>query len=87
MSDTQHIGERDFSGLPPDERAARYRDLADMHLRLGGAALVAEARAAHLELAALWTRLATQAELQGRYSAERSGGAAAETSVVARPSA
>ena len=66
MSDTQHNGSADLSALPATERAARYRELADMHLRLGGAALVEEARAAHLELAALWTRLASQAELPER---------------------
>jgi len=67
MSDTQHIDELDLSGLPSSERAARYRELADMHLRLGQAAILAEARASHLELAALWTRLAAQAV---RHSAE-----------------
>lgn len=87
MSDTQHIGEGDFSGLPPGERAARYRELADMHLRLGGAALVEEARAAHLELAALWTRLATQAELQVHHGMERLSEAALDASRAERPSA
>ncbi|HEX3701384.1 MAG TPA: hypothetical protein VHV27_12010 [Phenylobacterium sp.] len=54
----------DLSALPPAERARRYRQLADMHLQLVGEALVEEARAAHLELAGLWTRLATQADHQ-----------------------
>ncbi|MDB5494833.1 MAG: hypothetical protein JWP86_2170 [Phenylobacterium sp.] len=51
-----------MTGLSPTERAAHYRELADMHLQLGQGAVVAEARASHLELAALWTRLAAQAE-------------------------
>lgn len=54
----------DVSGLPPDERARRYRELADRHLRLGSRMTSADATAAHLELAALWTRLATEAERQ-----------------------
>jgi hypothetical protein len=62
MSETQHIGAADYSGLPAAQRAARYRELAEMHLSLGGAAMAEEARAAHLELAALWTRLASQAD-------------------------
>jgi len=61
MSDTSHT-DADCSGLPATERAARYRELAAMHLKLSGAAMVEEARAAHLELAALWTRLASQAD-------------------------
>jgi hypothetical protein len=64
MSATPHSDLLDLSGLPSSERAARYRELADMHLRLGQAAILAEARASHLELAALWTRLAAQAERQ-----------------------
>ncbi|MDB5476925.1 MAG: hypothetical protein JWP49_2436 [Phenylobacterium sp.] len=58
----------DLSGLPPAERAAAYRALADMHLQLGQDA-AAEAGAAHLELAALWTRLAAQAEHQAAVAA------------------
>jgi hypothetical protein len=64
MSETPHSDLLDLSGLPSCERAARYRELADLHLRLGQAAILAEARASHLELAALWTRLAAQAERQ-----------------------
>ncbi len=62
MSDTQHSDLGDLTAQPPSERAARYRELADMHLRLGQSAAAPEARAAHLELAALWTRLAAQAD-------------------------
>ena len=74
MSDTQHSSSRlgpaigvdagpaDLSALPPAERAARYRELAKMHLGFAGRAAIADARAAHLELAALWTRLAAQAD-------------------------
>ncbi|THD79436.1 MAG: hypothetical protein E7812_10240 [Phenylobacterium sp.] len=56
----------DLSGLPPGERAKHYRELSDMHRLLAGEAPGGEARAAHLELAALWTRLASQAEHQAR---------------------
>lgn len=62
MSDTQHFDGNDITTLPPAQRAAHYRTLADRHLRLGEAAGLAEARASNLELAALWTRLAAQAE-------------------------
>jgi len=60
----------DLSGLPAAERAAAYRALADMHLKLGQRA-AAEAGASHLELAALWTRLAAQAEHQAAAAAEQ----------------
>lgn len=66
MSDTQHNGPQDLELLPPAQRAARYRELADMHLTLGQQAKVAEARASHLELAGLWTRLAASAERQAK---------------------
>lgn len=69
MSDTQHTVLLDVSGLPPAERARRYRELADRHLRLGQRMISAEASAAHLELAALWTRLATEAERQAHVDA------------------
>jgi hypothetical protein len=61
MSGTQHSEVGDLSGLPADERARRYRELAHMHVGMSEGA-VAEARTAHLELAALWMRLAAQAE-------------------------
>jgi hypothetical protein len=83
MSETPHFGPVDASALPARDRAERYRALATQHLELGKAALVAEARAAHLELAALWTRLATQAEHQ--ISEGRSAEPAATTG--AQPSA
>jgi len=51
-----------MTGLSPTARAAHYRELVEMHLRLGRATTLAEARASHLELAALWTRLAAQAD-------------------------
>lgn len=62
MSDTQHSDMADVTGLAPADRARRYRDLADMHLKLAASASAPEARASHLELAALWTRLAAQAD-------------------------
>jgi hypothetical protein len=71
MSDTSHSVMADLSGLPPAERAGRYRELADMHLQLAGEAQGGEARAAHLELSALWTRLATQAEHQAQNRGSR----------------
>ena len=63
MSDTQHTPS-ELSERPAEERAERYRKLADMHLRLGRKTAIADARASHLELAALWTRLAAQATHQ-----------------------
>jgi hypothetical protein len=68
MSGTRHTASLDLSGLPPAERAAAYRALADRHLMLGQAGGL-EAGAAHLELAALWTRLAAQAEHQATATA------------------
>ena len=62
MSDTQHSFAFDAEGVSSAGRAAHYRELADMHLKLGQKTASAEARASHLELAALWTRLAAQAE-------------------------
>jgi len=62
MSDTQHSFAFDAEGVSPERRAAHYRGLADMHLKLGQDTASADARASHLELAALWTRLAAQAE-------------------------
>ena len=62
MSDSQLSDGGDVTGLSPTARAAHYRELADMHLQLGQATTFAEARASHLELAALWTRLAAQAD-------------------------
>ena len=73
MSDTSHSVMADLSDLPPAERAGRYRECADMHLRLAEEAQAGEARAAHLELAALWTRLATQAEHQASRRSARAG--------------
>jgi hypothetical protein len=64
MSETPHFGPIDPSAQPARERADRYRALAAQHVALGKAAPGAEARAAHLELAALWTRLSAQAEHQ-----------------------
>lgn len=65
MSGTQQSSApEEFSRRPGAERAARYRELADMHLRYGEQAHDPAARASHLELAALWTRLAAQAEHQ-----------------------
>jgi hypothetical protein len=66
MSATQHNGQAPdaeaLTLLPPAQRAARYRELTEMHLALAQQATLPEARAAHLELAALWTRLAAQAD-------------------------
>lgn len=62
MSDTQHSFAFDAEGVSSEGRAAHYRELADMHLKLGQATASPEARASHLELAALWTRLAAQAD-------------------------
>ena len=73
MSDTPHSAMADLSDLPPGERARRYREFAEMHLHLGGEAQAEQARAAHLELASLWTRLATQADRQARDRAPQGG--------------
>jgi hypothetical protein len=67
MSDTQHRAQVDDlpwdpEGRPAAGRAAHYRELAAMHLELGQESRSPEARAAHLELAGLWTRLAAQAD-------------------------
>jgi len=48
--------------LPPRERAARYRDLAQAQCELAEASELPEIRATHLELAAMWSRLAEEAE-------------------------
>lgn len=64
MSETPHFGPVDPSTLPARERADHYRALAVQHVRLSRAAAGEEARAAHLELAALWMRLTAQAERQ-----------------------
>ena len=64
MSDTQHSAFVDLQDQPPAARAAHYRELADMHLQAAQTAAASEARASHLELAALWTRLAAQADHQ-----------------------
>lgn len=66
MSDTPQIAGGDPGDLPPASRAAHYRDLADRHLSLAGVTAAADARAAHLELAALWTRLAGEADRQAK---------------------
>jgi hypothetical protein len=52
----------DFGGLPPDQRAAGYRELARNHMRIAEASEHPGARVSHLELASLWTRLAEEAE-------------------------
>jgi hypothetical protein len=49
-------------GLPPWQRAARYRDLAASQLEMAGRAKLPEISSAHLELAAMWTRLAEEAD-------------------------
>jgi hypothetical protein len=64
MSETPHFGPVDFPAPPAGERADRYRALAAQHVDLSRVAPGDEARAAHLELAALWTRLAAQAQHQ-----------------------
>ena len=48
--------------LSPRQRAAGYRNLAASQLALAGRARLPEIRATHLELAAMWTRLAEEAE-------------------------
>jgi hypothetical protein len=53
----------DMGGLSPRERAAHYRALAAAQLELGGRA-EAEIASTHFELAAMWTRLAEEAERQ-----------------------
>jgi hypothetical protein len=73
MSDSRHSPSLDLSGLPPAERAKCYRELAEMHLRLGQQAS-ADTSASHLELAALWTRLAAQAEHQASGDAAHAAG-------------
>lgn len=70
MSESQHRDLGDLSNLPPQERARHYRELADMHLSRAQATPMDEARAAHLELAALWTRLASQADHQAELMAK-----------------
>jgi hypothetical protein len=52
----------EFGGLPADQRAAGYRELARTHVKIAQAAEALEVRASHLELASLWTRLAEEAE-------------------------
>ena len=62
MSNLQQSEPGDISRLPPEQRAQRYRRLADMHLRFAEQVHDAGMQAAHLELASLWTRLAAAAE-------------------------
>jgi hypothetical protein len=52
----------EFGGLPADERAAGYRELARTHMKIAEAAEALELRVSHLQLASLWTRLAEEAE-------------------------
>jgi hypothetical protein len=66
VSDTQHIGDGDLAHLTASERAAHYRELVDRHLALARTTTAPEAQAAHLELAALWTRLAGEADRQAQ---------------------
>jgi hypothetical protein len=51
----------EFGGLPADQRAAGYRELARTHVKIAEAAEAPGVRASHLELASLWTRLAEEA--------------------------
>lgn len=48
--------------LPARQRAAKYRDLAQSQRELAEACELPEIRATHLELAAMWGRLAEEAE-------------------------
>lgn len=64
MSDSQHREMGEISRLPARERAVRYRQLADRHVRLAARTQTPEAKEAHLQLAALWARLSGQAERQ-----------------------
>lgn len=72
----------DTEGLSPQLRAQHYRECARVQLDLAASAGTAEIRAACLELAGLWTRLAEAAEHETRAAApddrrdrERSAGA------------
>ena len=56
-------------GLPPLERARRYREFARDTLRLSELAAGADLKATYLSLSACWTSLAREAE-----SAARRGG-------------
>lgn len=52
----------EIGDLPAQERAARYRDLAQSQRELADACELPEIRATHLELAGMWSRLAEEAE-------------------------
>lgn len=77
MSDSEHSDANELASRSPGERAARYRELADMHLKVAASSKAPEARASHLELAALWTRLAAQADRQAREGGAAEAGNAA----------
>ena len=52
----------EFESLPPNERAARYRQKANEQVQLAAGADTPDIRASSLELAAMWMRLAEAAE-------------------------
>lgn len=52
----------EIGDLPARERAARYKDLAQSQRELADGCELPEIRATHLELAAMWSRLAEEAE-------------------------
>ncbi|HVI33969.1 hypothetical protein [Phenylobacterium sp.] len=52
----------EIGDLPPRQRATRYKDLAQAQRELADACDLPEIRATHLELAAMWARLAEEAE-------------------------
>lgn len=54
----------ELSELPPRERALRYRELAREQRRLADGSDIPDIRRTHLELGAMWSRLASQAERQ-----------------------
>ena len=67
MSDSPHSVD-DLASLTPGARAARYRQLAEMHLKFAREVRDPAMRGSHLQLASLWTRLASAAEHGGAIS-------------------
>ena len=55
----------DLSHLTGPDRAERYREMAKQQLKLAAEGDNEEVRASCLELAAMWTRLAEEAERRG----------------------
>ena len=73
----------ELSELPPEQRVASYRALAEEAQRLAARALSDDTRSAYLLMCQQWLRLATEVEAAGRKLREAQ--ALAEASAAAPP--